>query len=128
MGKKKKAKSFVVFTSLKVETEQRWYFDSGLSQHMIGYKCLLTNLQQSNLYYVTFGDGVKGRVLGSSYLNVPGMLKLRVVLLVEGLKANLIIISQLCDQDFFVKFTKDRCIVLYQNQCRIMEGSRSSDN
>ena len=33
---KGKAKSFVVFTSLKPKAKQRRYFDSGISQHMIG--------------------------------------------------------------------------------------------
>ena len=117
-----------MFISLKVEDEQRWYFDSGSSRHMIAHKCLLTDLQQSNLDFMTFGKDAKGRVLGLGYLNVLRMPKLRDVLLVKGLKASLINISQLCNQDLFVKFTKDRCIVLDQNQCRIMEGSRSIEN
>ena len=59
--------------------------------------------------------GDKGSVLGSRSLTVPGMSELRDVLLVEGLKSILISISQLCDQDLFVKFTKDKCIVLPSN-------------
>ena len=31
---KGKTKSFVAFTSLKDEVEQRWYFNSGSSRHM----------------------------------------------------------------------------------------------
>ena len=52
----------------------------------------------------------------SRSLNVLGLLKLRNVLFVNGLKANLINISQLCDQDLLVRFTKDKCIVLDQDQ------------
>ena len=74
-------------------------------------KCLLTNPQPSSLDFVTFGDGAKGSVMGLGSFTVPKMPKLRYVLLVEGLKANPVNISQLCDQDLFVKFTKDRCIV-----------------
>ena len=48
--------------------------------------------------------------------------------LIDGLKANLIIINQLCDQDLFVRFTKDKCIVLDKDQQDIIEGNRSSDN
>ena len=91
-------------------------------------KCLFTNLQPPSLDFVTFGDGAKGSVLGSSSLNILGRPKLRDVLLVEGCKANLINIGQLCDQNLLVKFTKDRCTVIDQNQCHIMEGNRSLNN
>ena len=79
---------------------------------MMGNKCLLTNILLSSLNYITFEDSAKGSVLRSRSLNVLGMPKLRDVLLVEELKANLITISQLYDQDIFVKFTKDKCVVL----------------
>ena len=95
---------------------------------MIGNKCLLTNLQPFILDFVTFRDGAKGSVLGSSFLNVLEMPKLRDVLLAEGLKANMINISQLYYQNHFVKFTKDRCTMLDQNWCYIMEGNMASNN
>ena len=82
---------------------------------MTGNKCLLNNVLPFNMDCVTFGDRAKGSFLGSGSLNVLGMLKLRDVLLVKGLKANLISISQLFNQDLFVKFTKDKCIILGQN-------------
>ena len=41
---------------------------------------------------------------------------------------NLINVNQLCDQDLFVRFTKDKCIVLDQDQQHIMEANRLSDN
>ena len=125
---KGKTKSLVVFTSLKVETKQRWYLDIGSSRNMIGNKWSLSNVLPSSLDLVTFKDGAKGSVLRSRSLNVPGLPKLRDVLLVNGLKANLINFSQLCDQDLFVKFTKDKCIVIDQDRQRIMEGNRLSNN
>ena len=82
---------------------------------MTGNKCLLTNLQPSSLDFVIFEDDAKVSVLRSCSLKILGMPKRRDSLLVEGLKANLINIGQLCDQNLFVKFTKDRCIVLDQN-------------
>ena len=60
------------------------------------------NLQPCSLEFVTFGDGSKGTVLGSDSFKVPSMPKLENVLLVDGLKVNLIIISQLCDDNLFV--------------------------
>ena len=62
---------------------------------MIGNKWLLSDVQLSSLDSVTFRGGTKGSVLGSGSLNVPGLPKLRDVILVNGLKANLISISQL---------------------------------
>ena len=50
------------------------------------------------------------------------------MMLVKGLTINMINFSQVCNENLFVKFTKDKCIVLDQNQCQIMEGNRSSNN
>ena len=88
----------------------------------------MTEIRPTNHKHVTYGDGVKGRVLGKGTLNVDGMPKLTNVLLVEGLKANLISISQLCDDDLFVRFTRQKCIVMNQDDKQVMEGTRSSDN
>ena len=79
---------------------------------MKGNKEFLTNLQPCNLESMTFGDGDKGTVIGSGLLKVLSMPKLENVLLVNGLKVNLISISQLCDHNFFVQFTKDKCSVI----------------
>ena len=79
---------------------------------MTGNKWLLSNVLPFSLDFVTFGDGAKGSVLGLGSFNVHGLPKLKDVLRVDGLKANLISISQLCDQDLFVKYTKDKCIVI----------------
>lgn len=45
---------------------------------------------------VTFGDGVKGKVLGKENICKPGLPDLQDVRLVKGLLVNLISISQLC--------------------------------
>ena len=75
-----------------------------------------------------FGDGAKGRIIGTGTLAFLGLSSLKEVLLVEGLNVNLISISQLCDDNLFVRFTKDKCMVFDQNQDQIMEGRRSFDN
>ena len=56
------------------------------------------------------------------------MPKLENVLLVNGLKVNIISISQVCDQNLFVQFTKDNCSVTNNSNACVMEGKRSSDN
>ena len=106
-GETKGARCLVECTSLKVDVEQKWYFDSGNSKHMTCNKEFFTNLQPCNLEYVTFGDGAKGSMIGSGLLKALGMPKLENVLLMNEIKVNIISISQLCDQNLFVKFTKD---------------------
>ena len=109
---KKDRKCLVACISLKVNVEQKRNFGSGSSRHMSGNKEFLTNLQPYNLEYMTFGDGAKGIVIGSGLLKVPSMPKLENVILVNGLKVNLISISQLCDQNLFIKLTKDKFLVI----------------
>ena len=120
--------SLGTFASIRNVIEERWYFDSGCSQHMIGNRNILTNLQSSCQDSVIFGDGARGRIIGTGTLAFLGLYRLKEVLLVKGLNVNLISISQLCNDNLFVRFTKDKCMVFDQNQEQIMEGRRSFDN
>lgn len=49
-------------------------------------------------------------------------------MLVERLKANLISVSQLCDDGLLVRFNEDECTVYNDQNVKIMNGIRSSDN
>ena len=88
----------------------------------------MINLQPCSLESLTFGDGGKGTVLGSGSLKVPVMAKQENVLLMDGLKVNLISISQLCDDNLFVRFTKGSCLVTNNSNSYVMKGKRSPDN
>ena len=110
-------------TSLKTKIEEKWYFDSGSSRHMTGNREFLINLQPCNLESVIFGDGGKGTVLGSDSLNVPSN-----VLLVDGLKVNLISISQLYDDNMFVQFSKGSYLVTNNSNLCVIKGKRSPYN
>ena len=61
-------------------------------------------------------------------LNVERLPRLKSVLHVEGLKANLINISQLCDQNLLVKFTKNTCKVFNDSKKCVLEEARSFAN
>jgi hypothetical protein len=89
---------------------------------------LLVDIQPHTTSYVTFGDGAKGKIKGVGKLDSPGVPELNNVLLVKGLTANLISISQLCDQGFNVQFTKEECVVTNGENKEVMRGSRSKDN
>ncbi|KAG9453164.1 hypothetical protein H6P81_006068 [Aristolochia fimbriata] len=125
---KKQVGYFAAHTILKATTDVVLYFDSGCSQHMTGSLEYLKNLQQEDGGQVTFGDGAKGGVIGSETLNMEGLPSLKNVLLVKGLKANLISISQLCDQNLHVKFTKEGCRVADNRNQYVMEGITTGYN
>lgn len=61
-------------------------------------------------------------------LTVSGMPELNDVMLVEGLKANLISISQLCDEGFLVNFNRSERSVYDKYNNQILTGKRSLDN
>ena len=54
---------------------------------------------------VTFGDGSKSQIKGKGTISLPGLPDITNVLYVEGLRVNLLSISQICDQDFMVLFS-----------------------
>ena len=66
--------------------------------------------------------------MGIGSLIIPGLSKLKNVLLVERLTINLINVSKLCDEDVLMQFIKDKCIVRNQNHCCVMEGEMTSGN
>ncbi|XP_073019471.1 uncharacterized protein [Primulina eburnea] len=115
----------VVYTSLKTNTAGIWYFDSGSSRHMTGSREHLTDYVEQKSGRVTYGGGAKGKIVEKGTLNVEGLPTLHNVFHGEGLNSNLISISQLCDDNLYVKFDKHTCEVF--DIC-IMTGTRSSDN
>ena len=57
--------------------------------------------------FVTFGDNSKGKIIGIDNVGKEASLLTEKVLLVDGLKHNLLSISQLCDK--VNKVTFDKC-------------------
>ncbi|MCH80969.1 gag-pol polyprotein [Trifolium medium] len=101
---------------------------SGCSKHMTGAGGILTKFTPQPTSYVTFGDGAKGEIKGKGKIVNNDFPKLDDVLLVNGLTTNLISISQLCDLNLKVNFTKEGCSVTNDNKEVIMKGVRSKDN
>jgi hypothetical protein len=95
---------------------------------MTGEKKYLNEINPYTTSFVTFGDGAKGEIKGIGNLINKGLPKLNDVLLVKGLTANLISISQLCDQGLKVNFTKSECLITNDKNTVIMKGARSKDN
>ena len=95
---------------------------------MTGNKRILIDLQPFCHNTVNFKDNASGKVIGIGSLIFPGLSRLKDVMLSEGLTINLISLSQLCDENFVVRITKDKYMVFDQDQYQIIEGKRSSNN
>ncbi|XP_062093820.1 uncharacterized protein LOC133799844 [Humulus lupulus] len=121
-------KALVVHTSLLACNSDQWYFDSGCSCQLTGNKHLLTNLLSYVEGYVTFGDGSKRRIMGRGKLHLHGLPPLKNVLYVEGLKANLISVSQICDEGCTVLFSKTDYTVVSTSRIHVLTGIISNDN
>ena len=75
-----------------------WYFDSGCSKLMRGNHDLFEKVDYIIGGKVTFGDGGQGKIRGVGELKKTVLPRLINVFYVDGLKANLISASQLCDE------------------------------
>ncbi|XP_022891884.1 uncharacterized protein LOC111406737 [Olea europaea var. sylvestris] len=119
---------FVAHVALKAQNYNMWYLDSACSRHMCGNKALFTTLDECNGGMVTFGDGGSAPILGKGTVQMHGLPVISNVLYVEGLKSNLLSISQICDDDFEVSFVQKRCTVYDSSGGVVLEGVRTSDN
>ena len=86
-----------------------WYLDNGCSRHMIGNKNCFLSFEKKDGGLVTLGNNDKGKIRGKSTIGKLNSAKIENVQYVEGLKHNLLIISQLCDSGFEVIFKPNIC-------------------
>ena len=117
-----------VHTSLKVFNSCLWYLDSDCSRHMTGDKSLFKSLKEKVSDYVTFGDGSHAQVLGKGTIELSGLPLLKDVFYIKGLKENLLSITQICDEDFLVQFSKKGCVIIDEEGIQVLEGNRTTDN
>jgi len=88
-----------------------WYLDSGCSRHMTGNKHCFISFVKREGGAVTFGNNNKGQIKGKGIIGKNNSAKIEYVQYVEGLKHNLLSISQLCDNGFEVIFKPNICEV-----------------
>ena len=88
-----------------------WNLDCGYLRHMTGDKKKFKNFKRKEQGFVTYGDNNKGKILGTGAVGERNTLEIKDLLLVEGLKHNLLSISQLCDKGFKVIFESDYCTI-----------------
>ena len=102
---------FIMKSAFKVMDMCLWYLDSGCSRHMTGDWSLFKVFESKKGGNVTFGDGSKSQIKGKGIISLPRLSDIANILYVEGLRVNLLSISQICDQDFMVLFSKRKCLV-----------------
>ena len=105
-----------------------WYLDSGCSRHMTGDRSLFKDFESKKGGNVTFGGGSKSQIKGKGIISLPGLSDIANVLYVEGLRVNLPSISQICDQEFMVLFSKRKCLVMNESGKKLISGVCTLDN
>ena len=86
---------YTALTALKARDSCLWYLDSGCSKHMTGNKGLFKTLFEGKIGTITFGDGSKSVIRGIGTVDILGLPVFEDVWYVDGLKANLLSISQI---------------------------------
>ena len=119
---------YTTLTALMGRDSCIWYLDSGCSRHMTGNKGLFKTLFEGKIGTVTFGDGSKSVIRGIGTVDIQGLPVFEDVWYVDGLKANLLSISQLCDNGLNVLFTKYECKILDGGDDCMCVGVRTADN
>ena len=118
----------MIKSAFKVMDTCLWYLDSDCSRHMTGDRSLFKVFESKKCDNVTFGDGNKSQIKGKGIISLLGLPDFANVLYVEGLKVNLLSISQICDQDFLVLFSKGKCLVINESGKKLISGIRTLDN
>ena len=65
---------------------------------------------------------------GKGIVSLPRLPDIANVLYVEGLRVNLLSISQICDQNFMVLFSKGKCLVMDEFGKKLISGVHTLDN
>ena len=77
---------------------------------------------------MTYGDNNKGKILGSRDIGDKDSLIIKYVLLVEGLKHNLLSICQLCNKGLQVTFEPKSCLVSNLDSRKILLVGKRMNN
>ena len=119
---------YIALTALKACDSCLWYLDSGCSRHMTGNKTLFKTLFEGKIGTVMFEDGSKSVIKGIGTVDILGLPVFEDVWYVDRLKANLLSISQICDNGLNVLFTKYECEILDGEGDCMCIGVRTANN
>ena len=115
-------------SAFKVMETCLWYLNNSCSRHMTGDRSLFKVFESKKGGNVTFGDGRKSQIKGKRIISLSRLPNIANVFYVKGLRVNLLSISQICDQDFMVLFSKGKCLVMDESGKKLISGVRTLDN
>ena len=95
---------------------------------MTGNKALFKTLFEGKIGTIMFGDESKFVIRGIETVDILGLSVFEDGWYVDGLKANLLSISQICDNGLNVLFTKYECEILDGGGDCMCIGVRTADN
>ena len=95
---------------------------------MTGDRSLFKVFESKKGGNVTFGEGSKSHIKGKGIISLLALPDIANVLYIEGLRVNLLNISQICDQNFMVLFSKGKCLVMDESGKKLISGVRTLDN
>ncbi|XP_043710262.1 glutamate receptor 2.7-like [Telopea speciosissima] len=123
--------SMVVQTAFRTQGDSTpWILDSGCSSHMIGDKKRFEKLETYAGGSVKFGNNDGAKIVGKGTISLNNeKMQSQDVLYVEGLKHNLLSISQICDRGHEVVFNSQGCEIRRTSTGKLMAtGKRTSGN
>ncbi|GJV17482.1 retrovirus-related pol polyprotein from transposon TNT 1-94 [Tanacetum coccineum] len=106
--------------------EPVWYLDSGCSRSMNGVKSYLHGYVEQPGPKVVFGDNSSCITEGYGLINCGGIVFTKVAF-VNGLKYNLINISQLCDAKYIIQFDDKQGTIFNANKEIVLIAPRRND-
>ncbi|XP_061345699.1 uncharacterized protein LOC133291453 [Gastrolobium bilobum] len=106
----------------------KWVLDSGCSRHMTGDITKFLSITRKEHGHVSYGDNNKEKILGIEKVGNSSSTCIENVLLVDGLRHDLLSISQLCDKDFKVVFDSKCCKIESLNDGQVKFKGYRVDN
>ena len=95
---------------------------------MTGDKEQFNKLNAKDGGHVTFRDNTKGKIIGIGEIGNPQSLSIHHMLFVDGLKHNLLSLSQLCDMGNKVTFYPKNYFVSSLDEDKVIFSSERVDN
>lgn len=111
----------------KNKKQVMWIIDSGCSRHMTCDKALLSHYVEKADTIITFGDNNKGYTVGYGCLEI-GNVVIEDIAFVDGLKHNLLSVSQFSYIGFKVDFDMMDCSIYHKKDGSIsLKGVRKGN-
>lgn len=88
-----------------------WVIDNEFSKYMIRKKDNFKSVKKFDGSYVRFGDNAKGEVTVVRTITISVFCDFIEVYLVGEMKYNILSITQLCDNGFYVDFNAIKCTI-----------------